>query len=110
MIAGKRYNGLISDIWSCGIILYAMSCGYLPFEDPNTNKLYKKILSCDYLIPGFISANCKDLIKKILNTDPQTRFTIKDIRAHDWFNQVRPADIEGIVVGKDSIPVIDEAL
>jgi 5'-AMP-activated protein kinase catalytic alpha subunit len=55
MIAGKRYNGLISDIWSCGIILYAMSCGYLPFED---------------LIPGFISTNCKDLIKKILNTDP----------------------------------------
>ena len=70
MIAGKRYNGLNSDIWSCGIILYAISCGYLPFEDPNTNKLYKKILNCDYLIPGFITANCKDLIKKILNTDP----------------------------------------
>lgn len=85
MIAGKRYNGLISDIWSCGIILYAMSCGYLPFEDPNTNKLYKKILNCDYLIPGFISTNCKDLIKKILNTDPQNRYTIKDIRSHDWF-------------------------
>jgi 5'-AMP-activated protein kinase catalytic alpha subunit len=86
MIAGKRYNGLISDIWSCGIILYAMSCGYLPFEDPNTNKLYKKILNCDYLIPGFISANCKDLIKKVLNTDPQARTSIKDIRAHDWYN------------------------
>ena len=55
MIAGKRYIGLNSDIWSCGIILYAMTCGYLPFEDPNTNKLYKKILSCDYLMPGFIS-------------------------------------------------------
>lgn len=62
MIAGKRYHGLGSDIWSCGIILYAMTCGYLPFEDPNTNKLYKKILACDYLIPGFISAQNKDLI------------------------------------------------
>ena len=110
MIAGKRYSGLNSDIWSCGIILYAMSCGYLPFEDPNTNKLYKKILNCDYLIPGFISANCKDLIKKILNTDPQNRYTIKDIRSHEWFNQVKPADLEGIVVGKEPIPVIDEAL
>lgn len=86
MIAGKRYQGLNSDIWSCGIILYAMSCGYLPFEDPNTNKLYKKILNCDYLIPGFISSNCKDLIKKILNTDPQTRYTVKDVKAHDWYN------------------------
>ena len=62
MIAGKRYQGLISDIWSCGIILYAMTCGYLPFEDPNTSKLYKKILNCDYLIPGFISKPSKDLI------------------------------------------------
>lgn len=110
MIAGKRYNGLTSDIWSSGIILYAMSCGYLPFEDPNTNKLYKKILNCDYLIPGFISSGCKELIRKILNTDPAHRYTIKDIRSHDWFNQVKCNDLEGIVVGKDRIPIIDDAL
>jgi len=48
MIAGNAYNGLKIDIWSCGVILYAMLCGYLPFEDPNTEKLYKKILNCDY--------------------------------------------------------------
>ena len=85
MIAGKRYIGLNSDIWSCGIILYAMTCGYLPFEDPNTNKLYKKILSCDYLMPGFISQNCKDLIRKILNTDPKIRITPKEIKNHPWY-------------------------
>lgn len=66
-----------------------MACGYLPFEDPNTNKLYKKILSCDYLLPGFISAHCKDLIKKILNTDPNTRISIKDIKNHEWLKQVK---------------------
>ena len=85
MIAGKRYVGLSSDIWSCGIILYAMTCGYLPFEDPNTNKLYKKILNCDYLLPGFISQNCKDLIRKILNTDPKLRITSTEIKNHPWF-------------------------
>jgi hypothetical protein len=45
-----------------------------------------------------------------LNTDPTTRFTIKEIRSHEWFNQVKPTDYEGIIVGKDPIPVIDEAL
>jgi 5'-AMP-activated protein kinase catalytic alpha subunit len=75
----------MSDIWSTGVILYAMACGYLPFEDPNTSKLYKKILSCDYLLPGFISPLCKELIKKILNTDPNLRFKVKDIRSHEWY-------------------------
>jgi 5'-AMP-activated protein kinase catalytic alpha subunit len=86
MIAGKRYHGLGADIWSLGVILYAMACGYLPFEDPNTNKLYKKILACDYLIPGFISASCKELIRKILNTDPLERIKVSDIRAHEWYS------------------------
>lgn len=45
MIAGKRYLGASVDIWSSGIILFAMVCGYLPFEDPNTSNLYSKILS-----------------------------------------------------------------
>lgn len=110
MIAGKKYHGLNSDIWSCGIILYAMTCGYLPFEDPNTSKLYKKILNCDFLIPGFISKASKDLIKKILNTDPTKRFTINDIRQHEWYALNKPNEVEGIVVGKDRIPVLEEFL
>jgi 5'-AMP-activated protein kinase catalytic alpha subunit len=45
MIEGKTYEGLRVDIWSCGVIMYALLCGYLPFEDKNTKVLYKKILS-----------------------------------------------------------------
>lgn len=48
MIAGKKYKGSDVDIWSCGVVLFAMLSGYLPFEDSNTSKLYKKILSADY--------------------------------------------------------------
>lgn len=55
MIAGKKYEGLAADIWSCGVILFAMICGYLPFEDPNTASLYKKITSGEYKIPKFVS-------------------------------------------------------
>jgi len=47
-----------------------MICGYLPFEDPDTNKLYNKILKCEYSIPDDVSSNARDLITKILNTDP----------------------------------------
>jgi 5'-AMP-activated protein kinase catalytic alpha subunit len=70
MIAGKKYLGLQVDIWSCGVILFAMLCGYLPFEDPVTANLYKKIIAGDFHIPKSISSNGRELIKCILNTDP----------------------------------------
>lgn len=74
MIAGKRYHGLKTDIWSSGVVFYAMVCGYLPFEDPKTSNLYKKIMSAEYTLPKFLSGQCKDLIRRILNTDPETRY------------------------------------
>jgi 5'-AMP-activated protein kinase catalytic alpha subunit len=51
MIAGKKYESVFVDIWSSGVILFALLCGYLPFEDANTSALYKKILNGDYQIP-----------------------------------------------------------
>jgi 5'-AMP-activated protein kinase catalytic alpha subunit len=54
MIAGKRYLGIDTDLWSLGVITYAMTVGYLPFEDPDTNKLYKKILNSDYTMPNYV--------------------------------------------------------
>jgi 5'-AMP-activated protein kinase catalytic alpha subunit len=62
-----------------------MLCGYLPFEDPNTDKLYKKILNCEYSIPNYISDSGKDLIQKILNTNPEERYNMMQIRSHPWF-------------------------
>ena len=76
MIAGKRYAGLRVDIWSCGVILYALLCGYLPFEDNNTKVLYKKILNGDYKVPQIVRSQAKDLLKKILTTNPNNRITI----------------------------------
>jgi len=76
MIAGQRYHGSRVDIWSCGVILFALICGYLPFEDPNTTTLYQKILRGDFTIPKFVSKEAADLMKSILCTDPEKRFKI----------------------------------
>ena len=106
MIAGESYFGAKVDIWSCGVILYAMVCGYLPFEDPDTAKLYKKILKGDFSIPSFVSKTGRDLIKKILNTDPDSRYTAIDIKNHPWYQQYKPmCENQGLIIGENVIPI-----
>ena len=105
MIAGNDYHGSKVDVWSCGVILYAMMCGYLPFEDPDTAQLYKKILKGDFVLPQFVSQDGGDILSKVLNTDPDTRFTAEDIRKHRWFKQSQPiCENQGLIIGKNSIP------
>ena len=89
MILGQKYVCSKVDIWSCGIVLYAMICGYLPFEDPDTQKLYQKIVNGTYDLPKFLSPLSTDFIKKILNVHPRSRFDFSQMRGHEWFNQVK---------------------
>lgn len=85
MIAGKRYHGSRVDVWSCGVVLFAMLCGYLPFEDANTSTLYKKILGGDYKCAAWVSPEAQDMLRRILNTNPETRYTVDQIRNHIWY-------------------------
>ena len=79
------YDGFKVDIWCCGIILYAMLCGYLPFEGENNNLLFQNILNCDPEFPEFLSELSKDIISQILNPDPETRITIEEIKRHRFY-------------------------
>jgi len=90
MIMGKNYTGSGVDIWSSGIVLFGMLCGYLPFTDLNEQKLYKKIVDGKLYLPHFLSENAKDLLKKILNKDPLKRINIDKIKNHPWFNLINP--------------------
>jgi len=83
------------DMWSCGIILYAMFCGYLPFklkDDEPLRVLYKQILKGN--IPmvtsmwAHVSEDAKDLVMKLLVTNPNERLTAKQAMAHPWFKRV----------------------
>lgn len=87
-----------------------MICGFLPFEDPNTSQLYKKILNAEYKIPSFVSKDGASILKGILETDADKRLTIEQIRNHPWYKQHEEIQYNGIIVGTDQIPVDDNIL
>ncbi|KYN39139.1 Maternal embryonic leucine zipper kinase [Trachymyrmex septentrionalis] len=84
LIMGKKYLGSEVDIWSMGVLLYALLCGFLPFDDNNLENLYKKILSGKYEEPYWLSNNSKMLIKSMLQIDPVKRITIHELCRHPW--------------------------
>jgi len=110
MLRGEEYNGMLSDVWSCGIILYAMLCGYLPFSESKEQIIYQKIMEHDYEYPNFLSENAVDLMKKILNIDPLKRLDIAKIKRHPWFYLVKPNLKPGISIGKIPIPIDERIL
>ena len=85
MILGRKYNGLPVDLWSVGIILFAMVCGYLPFEDSDTQSLYKKILECKLEFPNLLNENVKNIIRRILVINPLQRIKLEEIKAHSFY-------------------------
>eukprot|EP00238_Polyblepharides_amylifera_P000466 CAMPEP_0196572784 /NCGR_PEP_ID=MMETSP1081-20130531/2766_1 /TAXON_ID=36882 /ORGANISM="Pyramimonas amylifera, Strain CCMP720" /LENGTH=446 /DNA_ID=CAMNT_0041890217 /DNA_START=123 /DNA_END=1463 /DNA_ORIENTATION=+ len=86
VISGRLYAGPEVDVWSCGVILYALLCGSLPFDDENIPNLFKKIKGAIYTLPHHLSAGARDLIPRMLFVDPLKRITIPEIRQHPWFS------------------------
>ncbi|KAK1321780.1 SNF1-related protein kinase catalytic subunit alpha KIN10 [Acorus calamus] len=90
VISGKLYAGPEVDVWSCGVILYALLCGTLPFDDENIPNLFKKIKGGIYTLPSHLSPGARDLIPRMLVVDPMKRMTIPEIRQHPWFQARLP--------------------
>ncbi|XP_033132760.1 CBL-interacting serine/threonine-protein kinase 17 isoform X5 [Brassica rapa] len=85
VLANKGYDGAASDIWSCGIILYVILTGCLPFDDTNLAVLCRKIFKGDPPVPRWLSPGAKTMIKRMLDPNPVTRMTVASIMANDWF-------------------------
>ncbi|GMH11988.1 hypothetical protein Nepgr_013829 [Nepenthes gracilis] len=81
----RGYDGATADLWSCGVILFVLLAGYLPFDDSNIMNLYKKISAAEFTCPPWLSFSVRKLIFRILDPNPVTRITIPEILEDEWF-------------------------
>ncbi|NWH91453.1 AAPK1 kinase, partial [Aegithalos caudatus] len=80
VISGRLYAGPEVDIWSSGVILYALLCGTLPFDDDHVPTLFKKICDGIFYTPQYLNPSVISLLKHMLQVDPMKRATIRNIR------------------------------
>lgn len=90
VLKGKAYGPAV-DMWSLGVILYILLCGFPPFYAADEQELYKMIRNASFSFPSpfwdEISTNAKDLIKKLLTVDPKVRYTPEDVLNHEWITK-----------------------
>ncbi|XP_032252767.1 maternal embryonic leucine zipper kinase isoform X6 [Phoca vitulina] len=84
LIQGKSYLGSEADVWSMGILLYVLMCGFLPFDDDNVMALYKKIMRGKYEVPKWLSSSSILLLQQMLQVDPKKRISVKNLLSHPW--------------------------
>ena len=85
ILKGYPYDGFKTDIWCCGIILYAMLCGYLPFDGDNNQEIFQSIVECKPEFPDFLEDDSINLLLWILNSEPNDRISIEEIKCHPFY-------------------------
>ncbi|XP_053367727.1 serine/threonine-protein kinase BRSK2 isoform X2 [Clarias gariepinus] len=94
VIRGEKYDGRRADVWSCGVILFALLVGALPFDHDNLRQLLEKVKSGVFHMPHFIPPDCQSLLRGMIEVDSDKRLTLEQIQKHAWYlsgcNEPRP--------------------
>uniref|UniRef100_A0A0K2TXA4 non-specific serine/threonine protein kinase n=1 Tax=Lepeophtheirus salmonis TaxID=72036 RepID=A0A0K2TXA4_LEPSM len=87
LVTGKNYLGSEADVWSMGVLLYALLCGFLPFDDENISCLYRKIQCGIYEKPGWLSEGSLQVLDAMLQTDAKCRISVMELLDHPWLSE-----------------------
>lgn len=85
ILSKKGYDPAKVDVWSCGVVLFVLAAGYLPFNDASLLNMYRKIYAGRFRCPGWFSPALRDLVRRILDPNPATRIDTDGIASHPWF-------------------------
>ncbi|KAJ6810729.1 CBL-interacting protein kinase 2-like [Iris pallida] len=123
VINRKGYDGAKADIWSCGVILFVLMAGYLPFQDSSLMEMYKKIGKAEFKCPNWFPSDVRRLISRILDPNPATRISIAKIMENPWFRkgldnklmknvpekkEIAPLDVNAVFDSAESAAVEDK--
>ncbi|XP_070976600.1 serine/threonine-protein kinase BRSK2-like isoform X2 [Oncorhynchus clarkii lewisi] len=89
VIRGEKYDGRRADVWSCGVILFALLVGALPFDHDNLRQLLEKVKSGVFHMPHFIPPDCQALLKGMIEVDPDKRLKLEAVQKHSWYQSGR---------------------
>ncbi|XP_043850925.1 serine/threonine-protein kinase BRSK1 isoform X1 [Dromiciops gliroides] len=90
VIKGEKYDGRRADMWSCGVILFALLVGALPFDDDNLRQLLEKVKRGVFHMPHFIPPDCQSLLRGMIEVEPEKRLSLEQIQKHPWYLGGKP--------------------
>ncbi|XP_052453523.1 serine/threonine-protein kinase BRSK2 isoform X4 [Carassius gibelio] len=112
VIRGEKYDGRKADVWSCGVILFALLVGALPFDDDNLRNLLEKVKLGVFHMPHFIPPDCQNLLRGMIEVNAGSRLTLELIQKHTWYiggkNEPEPEQPEPRKVAIRSVPSADD--
>ncbi len=109
VLSDQGYDGKKADVWSCGVILYVLLAGFLPFDESTIVQLFAKIQNADFTYPSWFSPDLRSLLNQMLVADPKTRITLSQLKTHPWYIGNGPIATSDGESGQEQVSVPTDA-